>query len=394
MCSAKKHLDPDSELIVLENMEDMESMRPVWEKLQSHPNADMDYFRTVIEARPEIIRPLVICIKKQSKAAALIAGRIEDIRLECKFGYKTIYRPKVRALSVVYGGIMGDMSDENSQILISELIGCLKRGEADLIYLSNLKTGTKIYEKAIQLPGFLCRDYNALPNYHWRIQLPSSLEEYYQSVKYKVRKNLRRTAKLLSDKYSDQVIVKCFRGLQELNQFIEHAEAIAKKTYQRGLGVGFADDYENRRLLTLAAKRGWFRSYVLYVGEKPISFDAAVHYGNTLYLLHGAYDPDYKQFEPGTNLFLKYLEELCKDPEVSSIDFGFGDAVYKQHLCNDVWEEAPVYIFASNIRGIKLNLLRSVIAALHHYGGKTLKRTRMYQDIKRKWRERIRRRND
>ena len=123
------------------------------------------------------------------------------------------------------------------------------------------------------MPGFLCRDYFVNPNDHWRIALPQNLEEYYKNVKYKTRKNLRRTIKLLSEKNVSPVSIQCFRTVRDLDRFMVQAEAIAGKTYQRGLGAGFSDDGENRRLLTLAAERGWLRSYILYIGDQPISFD-------------------------------------------------------------------------------------------------------------------------
>ena len=383
----REHSGKGNQLIVARSVEEMERLRPIWEASQLHPNADMDYFRTVIESRREVIRPHVVCLQKNGSAEALIVGRIEDVHLECRFGYKAVYRSPVRALSVVYGGMMGELSEENCHVLVQELIRSLKRREAEVIYWSNLRTDSTIYEKAIRLPGFLCRDYFVNPNYHWRIALPQNLEEYYKNVKYKARKNLRRTVKLLSEKNVNPVSIQCFRTVRDLDRFMEQAEAIAGKTYQRGLGAGFSDDGENRRLLTLAAERGWLRSYILYLGDQPISFDTAIQYGDTFYLQNGGYDPEYRQYDPGTNLFLRYLEDLCADPSVRYVDFGYGDAEYKQNLCNESWKEASVYVFASNFTGLKLNLIRSALAASHHYGSMALRRMKLYERVKREWRE-------
>lgn len=365
----------------------MERLRPIWEASQSHPNADMDYFRTVIDSRPDVIRPHVVCLHRNGHAEALAVGRIEDIRLECRFGYKVVYRAPVRALSVVYGGMMGQLSEDNCHGLVQELIRSLERREADVLYWSNLRTDSAIFDKAIRLPGPLCRDYFVNPNLHWRIDLPPDVETYYKNVKYKVRKNLRRTVKLLSERSGMPVGIRCFRGVRDLGPFMEQAEAIARKTYQRGIGAGFSDDAENRRLLTLAAERGWLRSYILYVGDRPISFDTAIQYGDTLYLQNGGYDPEFRHFDPGTNLFLRYLGELCEDPSVRYVDFGYGDAEYKQDLCNESWKEATFYAFAPSVTGLKLNLIRSALAASHHYGSMALRRVKMYDRVKRTWRD-------
>jgi hypothetical protein len=45
---------------------------------------------------------------------------------------------------------------------------------------------------------------------------------------------------------------------------MEHAESIAEKSYQRGLGVGFANTPEVRKRLELESQKKWLRASILY----------------------------------------------------------------------------------------------------------------------------------
>ncbi|MHC4744302.1 MAG: hypothetical protein ACYS8Z_20495, partial [Planctomycetota bacterium] len=63
-------------------------------------------------------------------------------------------------------------------------------------------------------------------------------------------------------------------------------------------------------------------------------------------------------------LFLKVLEDLCADPGIESVNFGFGDSDYKRSYANNHWHEASVYIFASRPYPIALNMLQSAGTAV------------------------------
>src|SRR5262249_24075617 len=127
----------------------------------------------------------------------------------------------------------------------------------------------------------------------------------------------------------------------DIDRVMEHAESIACRTYQRGLGVGFVANDENRQRFLVDAKRGRFRAYFLYLGEKPIAFFLGTLHKNVLYDNFTAYDPAHAKYSPGTFLFYKIFEELCRDG-IKAVDFGFGDAWYKAQFGNQRNDETTV----------------------------------------------------
>lgn len=50
------------------------------------------------------------------------------------------------------------------------------------------------------------------------------------------------------------------------------------------------------------------------------------------------------------------IEDLCRDPTVFAIDYGFGDAQYKRSFADESRDEADVRIFAPSVRGTWLEL--------------------------------------
>lgn len=95
---------------IAKSLSEVETLREIWESLQRHPNSDIDFYKTVIEFGEGIQRPHAILIRRDDGHAAIVAGRIESLRLPFRFGYKRITEILVRSLTVVYGGVLGTPS--------------------------------------------------------------------------------------------------------------------------------------------------------------------------------------------------------------------------------------------------------------------------------------------
>ena len=374
---------------VAKSIEEVEDIRDIWQQMQWHPNADIDYYLAVVDSRNEIIRPHIITLYKNDCPVTMLIGRIENLRLELKIGYKVLFKPTVRSFTVVYGGILGETTNPNIEILIDELIKSLNRGLAEVVFFSHLNVNSDIYRLAMTKPSFQCRNFFPVPKLHWKMFVPVTMEEFYATRKYKFRKNLRRSVRKLVKEYSDNMTVQCFQKTNEVEQFIQDSEKIAKKTYQRGFGVGFINNIENRRLIALSSEHGWLRSYILYVDGNPVAFERMLQYDDTLFCQNAAYDPDYHDIEPGTNIFLKIIEELSGKHNLDCIDFGFGHAQYKQNFSDRSWKEESVYIFAPTIKCVVINLIRILFFAFSEFAEKILIQTNVYEKIKKYWRIRL-----
>jgi hypothetical protein len=76
-----------------------------------------------------------------------------------------------------------------------------------------------------------------------------------------------------------------------------------------------------------------------------------------------AYSPKWKDWNVGSILFIKVVEQICDDPVVDSLDFSFGDFQHKHVGDRRQWAEASVFIFAPRPFPVFVNLIQSLTLA-------------------------------
>ena len=368
------------------NLEEIEKMRDVWEGMQTHPNSDIDHYLNLANTRSNIIRPHVILVTQNGHPTSMVVGRIEKLRFELKLGYKRIYCPTIQSFTVIYGGLLGNLSGDLCEALFREIMRPLENGQADLVRFNYLDVDSNMYRLANTLPGIFSRDRFPVVNTHWRMNVPKSIEDFYKSRSSKHRGWLRRMERLLERDYPGEVKYICYKSDGELIRVFADAEYIAQKTYQRDLQVGFVDSEETRKIYALLAKKGRLRAYITYIKNEPGAFWIGELYGNTFTLFSTGYDPMFRKYELGTVLFLKMLDDLCTLGVVRYLDFGFGDASYKSRFGDESWQEATVNIFSKNLNGLKINMPRILIVGSQRVALKCLKRFNLLEKIKKVWR--------
>jgi CelD/BcsL family acetyltransferase involved in cellulose biosynthesis len=224
--------------------------------------------------------------------------------------------------------------------------------------------------------------------------VPESVNALFGRWGRKERHNFRNAENKLSRTYNGQVAFRCFQDEKDADCFISHAEQIARKTYQRALGVGFRDDVLNHSLIRLAGRRGWLLSHILYIENRPVSFQAAIRYGDTLFIEDIGYDPDFRSDHPGKNLFLKVATTLCGSADIRYIDFGFGHSRYKQSLCDHSWNESSVYLFPQTIGGTAAQALVAGDLLVSKVLTRLMEGTRLQERIKTTWRSRLQKQSE
>lgn len=379
------------EIVVAKTREDIEKMRPVWEKMQAkepYPviNADIDRFLCVIEASGDSVRPCIILIKQNGQPRAMVIGRVEKHLIELKLGYKTLLSPKLRCLIVVYGGILGQPGEEVCSLLVDKFVQMLSSNETDVVLFNHLAIDSKIYYSARSMPNFFCRGHFPVQHLHWKTILPSSYEEFLCCRSKNSRHNIRRYSKRLVSKYGNRLSIRCFTETNQIDHLFFDTDQVAKKTYQYGLGSGFINDIKTRRLFRHFLDRKCLIAYVLYIDGKPCAFWNGVRYGKTFFTWTTGYDPAYYDDRLGLFLLTKVFDALCLDLNVDAVDFGFGDAQYKQSFCDLSWTEASVYIFAPRLYPTFINMLRTSATGLNTGLEYLLNKTAFAGWIKRRWR--------
>jgi hypothetical protein len=371
---------------VIRRAEDLEQIRGIWESWQDHPNSDIDFYLHVLRSRSQVLRPHIIVVCRDGQPDGMLVGRLEQSRIEMKIGYASLPGAQARVLGFIYGGLLGNRSSENCQMLVREILENLRQREADLAALRFVRTDYPIYRFARCLPGPFTRDLLASQQVHRCMTVPKSMDEFYGRLSSKVRKNLKWQAKKFLHDFAGNLRIHCFRESAELEPMMKDAEDIARKTYQRGLGVGFTDNAEMRDRFRLEANKGWLRAHLLYASDKPCAFWIGTQYKDTFHSNFMGYDPTYAKYSPGMFLVMKVIESFCKDANVAQIDFGLGDAQYKETLSTQQWFESTVHIFAPNLTGLKLNLLRTAPALVDQSIRRILERTQLLPKVKKIWR--------
>ncbi len=378
----------NGEVIVARNQSELEPLRVEWEQLNTNPNAQIDFFKLINDARPSVLRPHVIAIRRNGELTGLAVGRIVEQEFKCSLGYKTISCGKVRQLDVLYGGLLGRQDGEFAEIVVRELIAALHRGEADTIYLSHIRVDSDIFRAARRLPGFRCRDRVVQTQLHWKARLPGSLEDFLRRLNKKHRYWARRMEKTLIKDFPGKVTYKRFSEYGQIEDLANGLEEIARKTYQRKLGAGFIKNSEQMQRLALGRRMNWLRGMVLHINDQPCAFWIGGVYKQVFHSEATGYDPAFRKYELGTVVFLKLAEDLCAE-KVEAIDFGLGDALYKRRFGDENWQEGSVRIFAPSFKGTKLNLLRTVLEGSALATRRLASRMGIEQRLKTLWRRKL-----
>jgi hypothetical protein len=372
-------------------MPELEEIRGVWESWPGNRDSDIDSFLTFMSSHPETQRPHVLAVYREGKLDAILVGRLGRERIQCRVGYLQLTLT-ARIMYFVYGALRGNASRKNCDLLVDKILCSLSQGEADAAYMNFLRHGSDLFQLALKKPRILSRDYIRIAQPHFAAALPATAEEFYRRLSSGARWQARSKQRKLLKAFGGDVRVGCFRDVGELEDLVRDVELVAKKSYQRGLGVGFMDSPVTRDQLRLKAERGWLRAYVLYIAGRPCAFWIGDLNRSTFGSDYLAYDAKFEKYSPGMCLMLKVIEGFCDGNRegVTEIDFATGYAQYKEVLSNRKWEEESVYIFAPSFKGVGLNLVRSLFVGIDQAAKMVLARTNVLQRLKKGWRSRAR----
>jgi CelD/BcsL family acetyltransferase involved in cellulose biosynthesis len=373
------------------SVEELGPLAEAWERLRGHEvTADREHFLTVLSLRPEAVRPHVVLLERDSEPVALAAARIEDVRLPAKIGYRTIVAPRLRTLTLVPGGLLGDTSEPVARRVLAELRRALADGDADVLRLRTLEVDSPLHRLARTVPPRLLREHVARPSVRWTVAIPDSFDEFLRARSKSMRSNIRYYGKRLETEYGDRLELRTFHDGSELERLYRDTAKVAPKTYQHALGSSFAEDPLRRALTELSVRRGWLRAYLLYIDEQPVAFWYGTAYRGVVHTGFTGYDPAYRDLSIGTYVLAKLIEEACEDPEITLLDHGFGDADYKRRLGDRSRLEEDVLVYAPAFKAIRENVSRTAVMGAARLARRALRDSTAVARVKRRWRDRLR----
>ncbi len=368
---------------VARSFEEADELRPAWDRLQNdHITSDIDFLLTYCRHTQGVVRPHIVLLEENGEPVALAAGRLEDTRLPARLGYKVVLNSRVRALTVAYGGLLGDAA--SMPALLAAVGDSVKDERLDLVRFRMLELGSSPHAALTHGLPVLRKQRFAPKLRHWRSALPGTLDDFLAQRSRRRRESVRRYSRRLEKTYGDDVRVEVVRDCAGLEKLFAESMVVHQETYQHILGVGFSDANVQRRLAELAADHGWFRGYMLYLRDKPVAFWHGNAYRGAFGVVSTGFDPAYAEDRPGTYLLMRALEDLSGDGSAQVLDFGFGDADYKRHFGDGFVEEQDVGVFERRPKTIALNAAHSALGGATAAGRTVAGSTGALKNIRRR----------
>ena len=347
------------ELKVLRTPEDIEPLRADWESLGTRPEQNWHFYWNAIRHQTPAPTPYVVALSSDDRLEAALAGRIERGAITLQLGYWKPLRIPVRRIVMPMQGLLGRDDEATSTRLIERVVEDLREGRADVALFEFLEEGSPLHRAARGAPvGYRMRDRVPERRIHRYLTLPATFEEYHRKHKGLMQK-VRKFEKAFKDRHEYRLLTR----EDEIDAFCEGADAIVRKTYQRALGVGFLNSAEDRGRLEAAARQGIWRAFVALVDGKMAAFWSGCQSGSTVSLWWTGYDTSLQEYSPGLVTSTRMVELLIPRG-VTVVDFGGGDAAYKERLADESrWEES-VCLFAPSVRGSLAHGVRAMDAAV------------------------------
>ena len=354
----------------------------------SNVTTDPDFFLALIESRETCERPHVVVVRRDGEAVAMLVARIDRVPVPCRVGYWSAWTPAIRAIAAVHDGFIGHVTEETTRAVLESLSASVACGEADGASIPAVRLDAPLAQlarqgRALRLVGSM-RGRN-----HWGIALPETLDAYLATFTKGARKPLRRHANHLERDYAGRTELRSYRGLEDIEAVFRDLPRLAGRTYQSALAAGFEDTPFMRRVTALTMERGQFRAYVLYLAGEPVAYWHGYVFGGVLRTVTTGFDPAYADYRVGTYTLLALIADACTDPAVESIDFGIGDAEYKQRFGNVHWLDADLLLLGRRLRPRVVRSVRRTTDIVDRAARFTVERAGIGREVKRRWRQRM-----
>lgn len=177
------------------------------------------------------------------------------------------------------------------------------------------------------------------------VDIVGDFEGYCARWSSKTRYNLRRSVKKLQERNPDGLLQVADQPGQ-MEAFLREAAAISRTTYQSRLlqsGLDYSEPFV--RSMEALAAQGLARGYLLRDGGKPIAFAWCSGAGEGLTYNVIGYLEETAALSPGTVLLYLIIEDLFSLGRFKLLDFGVGEAPYKQTFSTRALDFADAYLF-------------------------------------------------
>jgi CelD/BcsL family acetyltransferase involved in cellulose biosynthesis len=217
--------------------------------------------------------------------------------------------------------------------------------------------------------------YIPLQYQHCYIDLNTSFEDYQKKFSSKTRSTINRKIRKYTEHCGGALKWKSYRSPDEIPAFFELARAVSKLTYQEKLlDAGLPDSPAFREQARTLAAGGQLRAYVLFDGERPVSYlYCPVQDGVVIYAYLG-YDPSYMHLSVGTVLQWLALEQMFNEGGLRYFDFTEGQSDHKRLFATHQRQCAHVFLVRPTLRNAAIVRSHALMDRFSGWAGELLDR--------------------
>lgn len=197
--------------------------------------------------------------------------------------------------------------------------------------------------------GYLC--YVPQQYEHCYIDLSIGFERYQAKFSSKTRSTILKKMRKFGEFCGGPIAWKTYRTPDELEEFFGSAITLSKSTYQdRLLDAGLPDTAEFRQQALELARDDRLRAYMLFHGERPVSYLFCPIEDGVLSYSYVGYDPAYMHLSVGTVLQWLAIEQLFGEAKYRYFDFTEGQSDHKRLFATDRRLCANVFLLRDSVR--------------------------------------------
>jgi|GEM_PF-1738238 len=183
---------------------------------------------------------------------------------------------------------------------------------------------------------------------HYSIVLNQTFEEYLHKFNKKIRYNLKRDIKVLTDLCNGQLSLVRIERAQDVKMFLDGAFTVSSRSWQNTLEPQMDNSPEECERYERFANQGVLRCYLLKCGETPCAFVRGFQFGDMFYYSRTGFDQDLSRFSPGRAVFYLMLEDLYAYRPPKRLNFQEGDYEHKRRFSTECVEKADVLLVRKN----------------------------------------------
>ena len=364
---------------------ELEEVREFWTNNQENPNSDFEHFLLVCQMRTNVLNPCIISLSQAAQCRCLVVARRERVQVQASIGYLRISGIWATAITVVRGGVIGTLDLFGAAQVVGELDRLLRQGYADLVTVNFIREGEPLWQALSARPAGLLAQHTGSMN-HRGLSLQPETGFLLKGMRSKHRYWIKRKERSSRKRFLIECSGAGIAQIADLPALCRQIEQVAQATYQRGLGAGFVDDNETRARLEIFARRSQLRALLLKIDGKPKAFWLGEIYRGVFHSSATGYLPEFRGFEVGTLVFLRMVDELVQEG-VNRIDFGLGDAQYKERFGDCVWRESTIKLFAPTMKSFLLAAMLRTSAFVDRTLRKLVGWLGVTDQIKQRWRK-------